>query len=76
MSGSEILATFSNFAVCLFPSQMVKRSHLTEKPIRANIKIQQYNNSKIKMYNSADSRVRLFDACQLPETLSYFGSTY
>lgn len=42
MSGSEILATFSNFAVRLFPSQMAKRSHLTEKPIRANIR---FNNT-------------------------------
>lgn len=38
VSGSEILALFSSFAVCLFQSRMVKRSHLIEKHIRANIR--------------------------------------
>lgn len=38
ISVSEILSLFSNFAVFLFLSQMVKMSHLIEKPIRANIR--------------------------------------
>lgn len=42
MSGSEILALSSNFATCFFPSQMVKRSHLIEQPIRENIR---FNNT-------------------------------
>lgn len=75
MSSYEILVLFSNFAVCLFPSQVLKRSHLIEKPIKAKYQIQQYSNKKIKLYNSADSHVWLFDACRLPETLSLFRST-
>lgn len=75
VSGSEILALFSNFAVCLFPSHGEKVT-CDGKTHHSKCQIQQYNNKKIKMYNSADSHVGIFDACQLPEALSLFGSTY
>lgn len=42
MSGSDILSLFSKCAVYLFPSQVVKRSCQTEKPIRVIIR---FNNT-------------------------------
>lgn len=42
VSGSDILSLFSKCAVCLFPSQVVKRSCQTEKPIRVIIR---FNNT-------------------------------
>lgn len=76
MSGSEILALFSNF--CCMPFFLTNGEKVTFdwKTRHSEYQIQQYNKKKIKMYNSADSHVWLFDACQLPETLSLFGSTY
>ena len=42
VSGSDILSLFSKCAVCLFPSQVVKRSCQTEKLIRVIIR---FNNT-------------------------------
>lgn len=51
----------------------MKRSHLTEKKTnhQGKYEIQQYNNKKIKIYNSADSHAWLFDACQLQGNLIF-----
>lgn len=76
MSGSEILALFSNFASCRFSLTNDEKVTSDWKTHQNEYQIQQYNKKKIKMYNSADRHVWLFDAFWLPETLSLFGSTY